>query len=168
MSPRMLVAVAILLTSPFSITASPSPPATDQAECPEGWIDASSADMGCILLDRSPQTWDAANNRCQSLGGTLVQINNEAQLEFLMFQLQFLEGLGGSKWWWTSGTDAGVNGVWKWATSSSPVGDFVWAWGFPNADKYNCLVLAPSIYYKGLNYDCAGSDTNEYPICQIR
>ena len=24
------------------------------------------------------------------------------------------------------------------------------------------------IYYKGLNCDCAGSDTNEYPICQIR
>ena len=165
----MQVAGAVfLLASGFSRAFTSPPPALGQATCLEGWIDASSVNMGCILLDSSPYTWDAANNRCQNLAGTLVEISNEAQLEFLMFQLQFLEGLGGTKWWWTSGTDAGVNGVWKWATSSSPVGDFVWSWGFPNADRYNCLVLAPSIYYKGLNYDCAGSDNNEYPICQMR
>ena len=160
----------LVFASPPVLNISKNPP---NATCPghEGWLDASSADMGCVLFDVSPYTWDAANNRCQTLGGTLVEIENEKQLEFLQFQLQFMEGLQGTRWWWTSGTDAGMNGVWRWATSFSPVGDFVWSWPFPDQDGdtwpgYNCLVLAPQFYYKGMNYDCLGPDGNEFPICQ--
>ena len=145
-----------------------------EGSCPDGWLDASFVNMGCLLLDQSSgklgnYTWDLANNWCRGFGGTLVEIENEEQLEFLRLQLQVVEEeLGEERYWWTSGTDAEVDGVWLWASSLSPVEEFIWGEDFPTdwLEDFNCLELCPYCNgYKGANFDC---DTSRHPVCQIK
>ena len=141
--------------------------------CPDGWLDASFLNMGCLLLDQSSPgklgnyTWGLANSWCRGLGGALVEVGNEEQLEFLRLQLQlFEEEVGEERYWWTSGTE--VDGVWLWASSLSPVEEFIWGDEFPTdwLEDFNCLELCPYCNdYKGANFDC---DTSRHPICQIK
>ena len=74
----------------------------------------------------------------------------------------------GSNIWWSSGTDVGVDGAWKWATSYSPVGDFVWSEGSPPTKHrtQNCLVLSYALDFMGINTNCV--TTGAFPICQIK
>ena len=130
--------------------------------------------MGCLLLDASSgklgnYTWSLANNWCRGFGGALVEIENEEQLEFLRLQLQLIEEEAGEeRYWWTSGTDAEADGGWLWASSLSPVEEFIWGDEFPTdwLEAFNCLELCPYCNgYKGANFDC---DTSRHPICQIK
>ena len=145
-----------------------------EGSCPDGWLDASFVNMGCLLLDASSgklgnYTWSLANNWCRGFGGALVEIENEEQLEFLRLQLQLIEEeVGEERYWWTSGTDAEADGEWLWASSLSPVEEFVWGDEFPTdwLEDFNCLELCPYCNeYKGANFDC---DTSRHPICQIK
>ena len=85
--------------------------------CPDGWLDASFVNMGCLLLESSSGelgnlTWSLAEDWCQDLGGALVEIKDEEQFEFLRLQLQLVEEEEGEeRYWWTSGTDAEVDRV---------------------------------------------------------
>ena len=85
--------------------------------CPDGWLDASFVNMGCLLLDSSSGelgnlTWSLAEDWCQDLGGALVEIEDGEQFEFLRLQLQLVEEEEGEeRYWWTSGTDAEVDKV---------------------------------------------------------
>ena len=85
--------------------------------CPDGWLDASFVNMGCLLLESSSGelgnlTWSLAEDWCQDLGGALVEIEDEEQFEFLRLQLQLVEEEEGEeRYWWTSGTDAEVDRV---------------------------------------------------------
>ena len=85
--------------------------------CPDGWLDASFVNMGCLLLERSSGelgnlTWSLAEDWCQDLGGALVEIEDGEQFEFLRLQLQLVEEEEGEeRYWWTSGTDAEVDRV---------------------------------------------------------
>merc|ERR1711971_1312440 len=56
---------------------------------------------------------------------------------------------------------------WFWATTLSPVEDFVWANGEPSRSNgtVSCLMLATDFDLMGLSIEC---DRNEYPICQIK
>ena len=88
------------------------------ANCPDQWLDASFVDMGCLLINSSKAYhWDAANIYCQrDENATLVEILSQEQLGFLRMKLtEHMEGHEGNKNCWTSGTDAGRNGVWRWA-----------------------------------------------------
>ena len=90
------------------------------AGCPEGWIDSRSADdMGCLLIDTTwTYSWIDANNFCNSLNASLVEILTEDQHEFLIMELEVLADNGHRHDWWTSATDAGMIGRWYWAQSS--------------------------------------------------
>ena len=85
--------------------------------CPDGWLDASFVNMGCLLLESSSGelgnlTWSLAEDWCQDLGGALVEIEDGEQFEFLRLQLQLVEEEEGEeRYWWTSGTDAEVDRV---------------------------------------------------------
>ena len=100
-------------------------------------------------------------------GGTLAEVATEIQFDFVRTQLGLLN-VEGSNNWWLSGTDVGVDGVWKWATSYSPVGDFVWYEGAPPTihKTQNCLALNVSLDFMGINTNCA--TTGAFPICQIK
>ena len=142
----------------------------EQAGCPEGWVDGYPVNLGCLLFNTTaPRThWGTGNNFCQfEAGGTLAEVATEIQLDFVRAQLALLE-VEGSNIWWTSGTDVGVDGTWKWATSYSPVGDFVWSEGSPPTTHrtQNCLVLSYALDFMGINTNCV--TTGAYPICQIK
>ena len=85
--------------------------------CPDGWLDASFVNMGCLLLERSSGelgnlTWSLAEDWCQDLGGALVEIEDGEQFDFLRLHLQLVEEEEGEeRYWWTSGTDAEVDRV---------------------------------------------------------
>ena len=84
--------------------------------------------MGCLLFNSTAAfTWDKANTYCQTIENTtLIEIANEDQWAFLLMQIKFQADHEGSKDWWTSGTDAGKNGNWIWASTLTPVGNYMW------------------------------------------
>ena len=137
--------------------------------CPEGWVDGYPVNIGCLLFSTSARThWGTANNFCQfEAGGTLAEVATEIQFDFVRTQLGLLE-VEGSNMWWLSGTDVGVNGVWKWATSYSPVGDFVWTDASPPIGHrtQNCLALNHTLDFMASNTHC--DTTGGFPICQIK
>ena len=180
--PRMrLLASCLLLIFESSLTRGsvPLPDGDGTNTCPEGWVDSSLVNMGCIFLGTSPHTWDEASKLCQGLNGTLVEIEDEMQMEFLQMQLQLLEGPDATRPFWAGGRtdndqEPDLKGDWKWATSSSPVGDFVWGERWPiDAQRASCLMLAPSMDYKGSNYYCGDnihlpSNYHHHPLCQMK
>ena len=137
------------------------------ATCPEKWIDASFVEMGCLLFNSTTTyTWDKANNYCQSHhNATLLEILTEMEMAFIQMEANVLGDHEGERDWWTSGTDAGRQGVWMWASSYTPVDDFIWYTGEPNTNSFNCLSLENIFNFLGEDDDCAST---RYPICQIK
>merc|ERR1711936_4741 len=135
--------------------------------CPDKWIDATFVDMGCLYFNSSAAlTWDKTNSLCQMVANaTLVEITTEMQMAFLQMELNVLADYEGARFWWTSGTDVGVNGKWVWAPSYTPVEEYIWADNKPSyhAD-YNCMMLNWNYQYLGYDYPC--DFTEAYPICQ--
>merc|ERR1712198_471818 len=121
------------------------------ANCPDKWLDASFMDMGCLYFNSTEGlTWDDANSMCaMSSNSTLVDIATEVQMGFLQMELDVIANAEGtSHLWWTAGTDVGINGRWFWATTLTPVEEYVWYTSFPNSRKdYNCLALHSSFSY---------------------
>ena len=159
-------------------------------------MDGYTVNIGCLLFSKSMRRhWGTANNFCQfEAGGTLAEVSTEMQFDFVRTQLA-LQEVDGSNVWWTSGTDVGVDGVWnilystniysdnrhimihtgvwKWATSYSAVGDFIWTEGSPPTAHrtQNCLALSlfhdnHTIDFMGVNTHC--DTTGAFPICQIK
>ena len=93
-----------------------------EGSCPDGWLDASFVNMGCLLLDQSSPgklgnyTWGLANSWCRGFGGALVEIENEEQLEFLRLQLQLFEEEVGEERW--RGCGSGLPVCPRWRSSS--------------------------------------------------
>ena len=79
-----------------------------QGECMEGWVDASSVGLGCVLADVSNMGVEqpVAESNCRDFGenGRLVEIENRQQMSFLESMLELLEEeLGifdGFIWYW--------------------------------------------------------------------
>ena len=122
--------------------------------------------MGCLLFSSNTNlTWEEANIYCQEEeNGTLLQIWNELQLDFVRMELGFLFDHVQVERWWTSGTDAGREGTWRWASSLVPVGDFIWASSQPNNGLIgNCLYL-----YQGHDFlGCDAACSSQYAaICE--
>ena len=156
--------VTLLLPAFLALALASSP----TASCPQHWVDASSEGLGCLLFNSITQySWDGANNFCQSQpSATLIKITSEMQLQFVKRQLEFLADEDGARSWWTSGTDAGRDGQWHWASSLEPVGAFVWQDLYPSGATDNCLYLNCDTGFSGENYNCLVMD-RFYPVCQM-
>merc|ERR1711971_1521455 len=140
----------------------------ETSNCPEKWLDASFVDMGCLYFNITQDiTWEDANSICQGSNSTLIDISTEMQMGFLQMELDVIANAEGTThYWWTAGTDLGINGRWIWATTLTAVEDYVWIDSFPNAvTAYNCLALHPSYGYFGFNINC---DAAYFPICQLK
>ena len=104
-------------------------------------------------------TWQEANTYCQKEeNGTLLQIWNELQFDFIRMELGFLYDHVQIPRWWTSGTDAEKEGAWRWASSLVPVGDFIWDSIEPNEGlNGNCLYLYAGHTFLGCDNPCSAS-----------
>ena len=167
--------LAALLTSPWLLgpalattTTTIAITTTTTGRCPEGWVDAHWAEMGCLLFNTSrPYTWELANNYCnQEENASLVEILTPEQHEFVILELEHMAESGYDSAWWTSGTDMGKEGRWYWAQSLALVEEFVWFGNEPNLPTENCMNLKLAFDYMAGDINCA---TAYYPpICQTK
>ena len=136
--------------------------------CPDNWVESAVVGMGCLMFNSTkPLTWLEANSYCQSeADGISVEIQTKEQLDFVISQLQLLEEHTGAHYWWTGGLDIGREGAWFWASTLTPVEDFIWHPGFPRLQNtaYNCMILHSSLGYKALDEPCGTYEA--YPLCQ--
>ena len=134
--------------------------------CSNPWVDGTLTDMGCLLFDSTKSyNWELANAYCQDkANGTLVEILTEAQHDFVLMILEFLEDHEEPKTWWTSGTDLAREGKWYWGSSLAPVGQFIWAGTEPDSGiSANCMDLSTSVNPMAEDTSCGNY---KYPICQ--
>merc|ERR1712172_383907 len=163
---KMLLIIGASFLLLLSVSA-----AEELGSCPEDWTDASFVDMGCLYFNNTERLdWMEANEYCQTglpeLNSSLVELKTSEQLAFLQMLLDFDSDFAAGSW--IAGTNVGSSGRWFWATTLSPVEDFVWADGEPsrsNNGTVSCLMLATDFDLMGLSIEC---DRNEYPICQIK
>ena len=136
----------------------------EELSCPDSWVDASLASMGCVFFSASSATtWEESNKFCQDQepGGALLQLQTAQQLAFLKVYLQGLE----DKYWWLGATDLGRESQWFWISTLNAVDDIVWTPGSPTTSTdLNCLALSPSFQYEGIDFHCGAKF---YPLCQI-
>merc|ERR1711953_586480 len=114
--------------------------------CPDKWVDASFVEMGCLYFNSTEAitAWDETSSMCQTAtpNSTLVEIRTEMQMAFIQMEMEVLADHEGGRSWWTAATDVGINGKWVWATSLTPVEDYVWRDSYPSSqDNYNCMTL---------------------------
>merc|ERR1711953_93406 len=137
------------------------------AECPEGWVDATEYDMGCLLLhDRElnhhQHSWGASNDFCNELGNNtrLVEIHTPARKEALTMLLIDHNGF----YYWVGATDQRHEGTWLWG-SMEPVQDFVWFENQPSTSaKQNCMFW--SWEADGAGDDRCSFSIAIFPLCQ--
>merc|ERR1711936_33269 len=144
----------------------------DAGSCPENWVDATLTGMGCLLFNTSEvMAWEDASVSCYHSKSSLVEIETELQLDFLRSELRFLANSGISESWWTSATDLGREGRWYWASSLSPVPNFVWDSDEPSGStEENCgmLYVYDELDFMMNDYLCEYGPYSAYPICQIK
>jgi len=71
----------------------------EQGECLEGWVDASSVGLGCVLADIGDMGAEepTAETVCRDFGegGRLIEIENMDQMNFLQTYLMQVSGISG-------------------------------------------------------------------------
>merc|ERR1711915_178885 len=138
----------------------------EKSSCKSGWLDATTVGLGCLLFNStSKMTWLAANEYCQKEDARLVEVETEAQFDFLKMELDFVDNQVSRHYWWTSGTDIGREGNWYWTGTLTSVGSFVWSADQPNEGVGgDCLYLIHSDGYLAGDSACSKSRN---AICQI-
>ena len=132
-----------------------------------GWTDVLEpfVDMGCLFFEETDTfSWDLAGAFCQEeQDGTLVEVLNVDQLDFLVMQLGILAAHGGGTWWWLGATDTSREGDWVWMASLSPVEQFVWYVNNPNDRTSSSCMTMYSTHGSAQDASC---QTTFKPICQ--
>ena len=96
-----------------------------ETDCPEGWVEARSVGLGCLLADISTADMNqtSAQAVCQSYGqaGRLLEITSMEQISFLQNFLTEVELEWGTPdygpgfiWWWLGLNDLQVEGEFVW------------------------------------------------------
>lgn len=69
-----------------------------ESSCGKGWIDwTDGSESSCFFLITELLTWEAAENKCQQIGGHLISIDDNAEQAFIAGLLRF-EAADGSVW----------------------------------------------------------------------
>ncbi|XP_012707552.2 hepatic lectin isoform X1 [Fundulus heteroclitus] len=104
---------------PTSLSASGSKPATEallerlvptRGTCRQGWGNFQGR---CYLLSTATATWQRAEDQCKTLGGHLLVLNNEEELDYISriveikyhYWIGLVERQHEGEWSWVDGTD---------------------------------------------------------------
>merc|ERR1719422_1685363 len=104
--------------------------ATIREECPEGWLDESFFDLGCVWINRSAVEHMSLQNAyefCYNLdtNARVIEVYREEQMDFLSVIID----QAGFGYYWLGGSDMAHEGEWKWLNSGETVRPFVWPEG---------------------------------------
>ena len=97
--------------------------------CPEGWIDLTYLDMGCVLLQNATSQLmnnEEAYNYCYDQDARLLEVHDEDQKDQLELVLHHEQE---SNSFWLGATDLYHEGAWIWGNSMKPVEEFIWEEG---------------------------------------
>jgi len=116
-------------------TTTQIPTTTSFPGCPSGLTEYNNSCWKFIYSSNS-NSWQNAQDYCESLGANLASIHSEA--EFLFLQ-DLVASYSGS--FWLGGTDAAVEGSWLWSDGSD--WDYInWMPGQPDSGtSQNCLAM---------------------------
>ncbi|XP_053403203.1 ladderlectin-like [Mercenaria mercenaria] len=90
------------------------------------------SEFSCYLLVETVQSWDAAKDHCESLGGFLADIKSQEEQEFLDKTLLSKSSIASDNVW-IGGTDCEEEGVFVWLDGTSVASGYVnWIPGDPN------------------------------------
>ena len=77
-------------------------------------------------------TWSSAKENCEKLGGHLVTINSETELNFI----NKLITIGDKEYYWLGASDKQTEGYWVWVTGE-PLDDVIECWESNQPDNYD-------------------------------
>lgn len=135
-----------------------------RGDCPDGWLDASFVDLGCLLFQHEDRSWWDNLMNCREKNSYLLEVFTEPQLDFIRLELQVYEGQYGQKAWYVGASDEFEEGNWYWITSWQPVDQFNWASNQPSSANYLCYYYADEY----LAHACQGGSYNTGSICQMK
>merc|ERR1711962_462690 len=145
------------------------------AQCPNGWEDGTSHDLGCIKLNPRYLRWDTAVSYCsrQTWGGDtghLVEIKTSKAQEFVASKIKASSLKHDILFWWIGLTDRDSEGTWRWTHSSTSVRYTNWGSGLlDNAiheyyDGEDCGCLYKKADYKWNDCPC---NYTLYSVCEV-
>ncbi|XP_052676540.1 perlucin-like protein isoform X2 [Crassostrea angulata] len=157
LSRAALATCALYASLQRPVTTASSCPATT---CPNGWTRYQTS---CYLVvTYELETWSGAQAKCVAENSGLVEIETEAENNFLkdVAAKTFLNGQ-----FWTGGNDIDVEGQWRWVTSGNPFTFTDWGPGEPNDTGGNedCMLLLSNTGYTWNDLPCS---TNSLYICE--
>ena len=59
-----------------------------RGDCPDGWLDASFVDLGCLLFQHEDRSWWDNLMNCREKNSYLLEVFTEPQLDFIRLELQ--------------------------------------------------------------------------------
>ena len=141
----------------------------DTNTCGVGWLDESEVGLGCILLEKTGQTFGEANDYCKNQNSILVEIGTKDQLHKLSNLLKKASGTFRYFWWGGAiqlRPEKDKN--WIWQDSGTTVQDWVWGPNEPGTDSdVNHFMFD---YRPSENESFWGGDTSFeniwFPVCQ--
>ena len=144
----------------------------EEEECDSGWYDATSVDLGCLLLHETSLEYSAAERFCKGHNSILVEIERRDQFRMVSNILKDVSDawykLAWSVWWGGAiqvGKEQNQNWIWK--VSEMPVQSWVWSQSEPGTDSDENYFI---FQYSSENDCYFGGDYYEhsvaYPVCQ--
>jgi len=98
---------------------------TSFAACDSGWDEV---DGKCYFFEFTQMPWNEALLFCESLGGYLAEIEDDAT-ESALLDLLSTHSDGQCPFAWIGGNDNCIEGQWGWEHSRTPITTFFWATG---------------------------------------
>ena len=76
-----------LLINDYHLLVSWSQSSLKTGNCPDGWLDGSFVNFGCLYFNASAMTWWDAAYQCAHHDSRLVEIHTREQKDFLVMEL---------------------------------------------------------------------------------
>merc|ERR1719167_898036 len=83
--------------------------------CPEGWIDASVSDLGCLYFAEAGLSWFDTQSLCEGYQGFSAEALTMSQAGDLFDRAKLTSTFTGKQRWWLGLSDFIREGVWHWS-----------------------------------------------------
>ncbi|XP_048780984.2 perlucin-like protein [Ostrea edulis] len=132
---------------------------TQGANCRKGWRFFQES---CYYFGTQQTTWPGAESYCLSMNSGLVEIETEAENNYLESQLKVIHNHGSDPTanqnevsYWLGGNDIEIEGVFKWVKSDLTLTFTDWNPGQPDdANGEDCMELRGAFHYHWNDLPC--------------